>query len=191
MCNNTGADYGFDQEAERRIRNDIMIITHDLGVISDVADRVVVFSGQITREAAADLFSIRSTLTQGLLACMPTLQTKSAALRLSKEISQIRQTAQAAVLSTQDAVMRRSGAGKRTKLSMRNGHMAACHLMMERLTADEQKRKINRIKEPGRPVKNGRRPVKFRRNYVKNNSGRYAPACRKSWDYHRRLRMAT
>ena len=90
----------------------IMIVTHDLGVISDVADRVVVFySGQIVEEArTADLFKHpKHPYTKGLLACIPTLQTKA------QRLSQIRQTAQAAVLSTQDAVMRQSGAGKRTR----------------------------------------------------------------------------
>lgn len=58
----------------------IMIVTHDLGVISDVADRVVVFySGQIVEEArTADLFKHpKHPYTKGLLACIPTLQTKA------------------------------------------------------------------------------------------------------------------
>ena len=96
----------------------IMIVTHDLGVISDVADRVVVFySGQIVEEArTADLFKHPKHPSQrGCWHVYRPCRQKRSAYRLSKEISQIRQTAQAAVLSTQDAVMRRSGAGKRTR----------------------------------------------------------------------------
>lgn len=58
----------------------IMIVTHDLGVISDVADRVVVFySGQIVEQAyTADLFKDpKHPYTKGLLACIPTLQTQA------------------------------------------------------------------------------------------------------------------
>ena len=96
----------------------IMIVTHDLGVISDVADRVVVFySGQIVEEArTADLFKHpKHPYTRGCWHVYRPCRQKRSAYRLSKEISQIRQTAQAAVLSTQDAVMRQSGAGKRTR----------------------------------------------------------------------------
>ena len=96
----------------------VMIVTHDLGVISDVADRVVVFySGQIVEEArTADLFKHpKHPYTKGLLACIPTLQTKAQRLQVIEGNIADRQTAQAAVLSTQDAVMRRSGAGKRTR----------------------------------------------------------------------------
>ena len=63
----------------------IMIVTHDLGVISDVADRVVVFySGQIVEEArTADLFKHpKHPYTKGLLACIPTLQTKAERLQV-------------------------------------------------------------------------------------------------------------
>ncbi|WP_368383555.1 ABC transporter ATP-binding protein, partial [[Clostridium] symbiosum] len=63
----------------------IMIVTHDLGVISDVADRVVVFySGQIVEEArTADLFKHpKHPYTKGLLACIPTLQTKAQRLQV-------------------------------------------------------------------------------------------------------------
>lgn len=63
----------------------IMIVTHDLGVISDVADRVVVFySGQIVEEAyTADLFKHpKHPYTKGLLTCIPTLQTKASRLQV-------------------------------------------------------------------------------------------------------------
>ena len=63
----------------------IMIVTHDLGVIADVADRVVVFySGQIVEEArTSDLFKYaKHPYTKGLLNCIPTLQTKSNRLQV-------------------------------------------------------------------------------------------------------------
>lgn len=63
----------------------IMIVTHDLGVISDVADRVVVFySGRIVEEApTADLFKHpMHPYTKGLLECIPTLQTKAKRLQV-------------------------------------------------------------------------------------------------------------
>lgn len=63
----------------------IMIVTHDLGVIADVADRVAVFySGQIVEEAyTADLFKYpKHPYTKGLLACIPTLQTKTNRLQV-------------------------------------------------------------------------------------------------------------
>lgn len=63
----------------------IMIVTHDLGVIADVADRVVVFySGQIVEEAyTGDLFqNPRHPYTQGLLACIPTLRTQTERLQV-------------------------------------------------------------------------------------------------------------
>lgn len=69
------ADYGMS----------IMIVTHDLGVIADVADRVVVFySGRIVEEAkTTDLFAKPAhPYTRGLLGCIPTLQTKSKRLEV-------------------------------------------------------------------------------------------------------------
>ena len=112
----------------------IMIVTHDLGVISDVADRVVVFySGQIVEEArTADLFKHpKHPYTKGLLACIPPLQTK--ALRLQVIEGNIA-----------DPANRPSGcpfhprcryATERCRKETPrlypggDGHMAACHLM--------------------------------------------------------------
>ncbi|MBU2511554.1 ABC transporter ATP-binding protein [bacterium] len=52
----------------------ILMITHDLGVISDIADRVcVMYAGKIVEEALVDdlLDAPRHPYTQGLLACIP------------------------------------------------------------------------------------------------------------------------
>ena len=112
----------------------IMIVTHDLGVISDVADRVVVFySGQIVEEArTADLFKHpKHPYTKGLLACIPTLQTKAQRLQVIEG-------------NIADPANRPSGcpfhprcryATERCRKEnpklypCGDGHMAACHLM--------------------------------------------------------------
>lgn len=112
----------------------IMIVTHDLGVISDVADRVVVFySGQIVEEArTADLFKHpKHPYTKGLLACIPTLQTKAQRLQVIEG-------------NIADPAKRPSGcpfhprcryATERCRKEnprlypCGDGHMAACHLM--------------------------------------------------------------
>jgi oligopeptide/dipeptide ABC transporter ATP-binding protein len=55
----------------------IMIITHNMGVIAEVADRVLVmYAGRIVEQSpAADLFDApQHPYTKGLLACVPTLQ---------------------------------------------------------------------------------------------------------------------
>jgi oligopeptide/dipeptide ABC transporter ATP-binding protein len=55
----------------------IMIITHNMGVIAEVADRVLVmYAGRIVEQSpAADLFDAPlHPYTKGLLACVPTLQ---------------------------------------------------------------------------------------------------------------------
>jgi oligopeptide/dipeptide ABC transporter ATP-binding protein len=55
----------------------IMIITHNMGVIAEVADRVLVmYAGRMIEQSpAADLFDApQHPYTKGLLACVPTLQ---------------------------------------------------------------------------------------------------------------------
>ena len=112
----------------------IMIVTHDLGVISDVADRVVVFySGQIVEEAyTSDLFKHpKHPYTKGLLTCIPTLQTKASRLQVIEG-------------NIADPANRPSGcpfhprcqyATERCKKEnpklhpCGDGHLAACHLM--------------------------------------------------------------
>lgn len=112
----------------------IMIVTHDLGVISDVADRVVVFySGQIVEEAyTSDLFKHpKHPYTKGLLNCIPTLQTKASRLQVIEG-------------NIADPANRPTGcpfhprcryAAERCKKEnpklhpCGDGHLAACHLM--------------------------------------------------------------
>jgi len=55
----------------------IMIITHNMGVIAEVADRVLVmYAGRIVERASvANLFDApQHPYTKGLLACVPTLE---------------------------------------------------------------------------------------------------------------------
>ena len=112
----------------------IMIVTHDLGVISDVADRGVVFySGQIVEEAyTSDLFKHpKHPYTKGLLNCIPTLQTKASRLQVIEG-------------NIADPANRPTGcpfhprcryAAERCKKEnpklhpCGDGHLAACHLM--------------------------------------------------------------
>lgn len=63
----------------------IMIVTHDLGVIADVAERVAVFySGQIVEEAKTwDIFKRPvHPYTEGLMGCIPTLTTTARRLQV-------------------------------------------------------------------------------------------------------------
>ena len=60
----------------REVQTSILFITHDLGVIAEIADRVaVMYAGQIVEEASVqDLFSEPlHPYTQGLLASLPRL----------------------------------------------------------------------------------------------------------------------
>jgi oligopeptide/dipeptide ABC transporter ATP-binding protein len=70
----------------REVQTSILFITHDLGVIAEIADRVaVMYAGQIVEEAnVQDLFSEPlHPYTQGLLASLPRLS------ELDKEIEQL------------------------------------------------------------------------------------------------------
>lgn len=66
------------KELREHLRLAIMLITHDLGVVAEMADRVVVmYVGKIVEEA--DVFALfkspKHPYTQALLASIPTLQT--------------------------------------------------------------------------------------------------------------------
>jgi peptide/nickel transport system ATP-binding protein len=64
------------RDLKRRVGAAIMLITHDLGVVAEVADRVVVmYAGRKVEEAAvADLFrSPRHPYTKGLMGAVPRL----------------------------------------------------------------------------------------------------------------------
>jgi oligopeptide/dipeptide ABC transporter ATP-binding protein len=64
------------QEIQERMAMSIILITHDLGVIAETAQRVLVmYAGEIVEEASApELFANpHHPYTEGLLAAMPTL----------------------------------------------------------------------------------------------------------------------
>jgi len=64
-------------ELKSKLKMAVMLITHDLGVIADTAQRVVVmYAGRVVEEASVrDLFANpRHPYTQGLLASIPTLE---------------------------------------------------------------------------------------------------------------------
>ncbi|MGQ0713472.1 MAG: ABC transporter ATP-binding protein [Gemmatimonadaceae bacterium] len=64
------------QEIQERLAMSIILITHDLGVIAEVAQRVLVmYAGEIVEQASvAELFAHpHHPYTEGLLAAMPTL----------------------------------------------------------------------------------------------------------------------
>ncbi|HKT21063.1 MAG TPA: ABC transporter ATP-binding protein [Nitrososphaerales archaeon] len=63
------------KEIKDRLRTTIVLVTHDLAVASQVADRVIVmYAGQIVEDAEVhEIFSSpKHPYTQGLLACIPT-----------------------------------------------------------------------------------------------------------------------
>jgi peptide/nickel transport system ATP-binding protein len=62
------------RELQAKLNLTVLLVTHDLGVIADVCDRVVVmYAGQVVEEAGVyDLFSRpRHPYTHGLLQAMP------------------------------------------------------------------------------------------------------------------------
>lgn len=64
------------QDLAQRVSTAILLITHDLAVVSEVADRVVVmYAGQAVETApAAELFdNPRHPYTRGLVGCIPTI----------------------------------------------------------------------------------------------------------------------
>ena len=72
------------KDLKRRFKTSILLITHDLGVIADVCNRVaVMYSGTIVEYATAvDLFkNPRHPYTQGLIAAIPSIEKKNQKLR--------------------------------------------------------------------------------------------------------------
>ena len=75
------------RELRARLGTSILIITHDLGVIADVADRVVVmYAGRVVEQADVDELFARPMhrYTFGLLGASPTPDTHSGEARLSE-----------------------------------------------------------------------------------------------------------
>jgi oligopeptide/dipeptide ABC transporter ATP-binding protein len=120
----------------REVQTSILFITHDLGVIAEIADRVaVMYAGKIVEEANVhDLFSEPlHPYTQGLLASLPRLS------ELDKEIEQLPG-------SVPDALDPPKGCSFHPRckhatdqcmtitprfVTLRSGHKVACHLYQE------------------------------------------------------------
>ena len=120
----------------REVQTSILFITHDLGVIAEIADRVaVMYAGKIVEEANVhDLFSEPlHPYTQGLLASLPRLS------ELDKEIEQLPG-------SVPDALDPPKGCSFHPRckhatdqcvaitprfVTRRSGHKVACHLYQE------------------------------------------------------------
>jgi peptide/nickel transport system ATP-binding protein len=118
------------------VQTSILFITHDLGVISEIADRVaVMYAGKIVEEASVrDLFSEPlHPYTQGLLSSLPRLS------ELDKEIEQLPG-------SVPDALNPPKGCSFHPRckyatdhcaavtpefMILRSGHKVACHLYQE------------------------------------------------------------
>ena len=69
---------------KKRFQTSILLITHDLGIIADMCDRVaVMYSGSIVEYATAfDLFkNPRHPYTQGLIAAIPSIEKKNQKLQ--------------------------------------------------------------------------------------------------------------
>lgn len=65
------------KDLQKKIDTSIIFITHDLGVVANVADRVaVMYAGQIVETGTVDeiFYDPRHPYTWGLLASMPTLE---------------------------------------------------------------------------------------------------------------------
>ena len=69
------------KDLQNKIETSIIFITHDLGVVANVADRVaVMYGGQIVESGTVDeiFYDPRHPYTWGLVASMPTLETETA-----------------------------------------------------------------------------------------------------------------
>ena len=72
------------KDLKRRFQTSMLLITHDLGIIADMCDRVaVMYSGSIVEYATAfDLFkNPRHPYTQGLMAAIPSIEKKNQKLQ--------------------------------------------------------------------------------------------------------------
>ncbi|MEW6377763.1 MAG: ABC transporter ATP-binding protein, partial [Thermodesulfobacteriota bacterium] len=71
------------KEIQREMRMAVMLITHDLGVVSEIADRVaVMYAGRIVEYAPIEIIfgQMRHPYTKGLLESIPHLEEKKARL---------------------------------------------------------------------------------------------------------------
>jgi peptide/nickel transport system ATP-binding protein len=120
----------------REVQTSILFITHDLGVIAEIADRVaVMYAGQIVEEAnVQDLFSEPlHPYTQGLLASLPRLS------ELDKEIEQLPGSVPDALNPPRGCSFHprcKHATGHCAAIApkfmiTRSGHKVACHLYQE------------------------------------------------------------
>ena len=73
------------KDLKKKFRTSILLITHDLGIIAELCDRVaVMYSGNITEYATAEeLFKKpRHPYTQGLISAIPSIEKKGKKLQV-------------------------------------------------------------------------------------------------------------
>lgn len=130
---------------QRERKMSILLITHDLGVIADMADRVVVmYLGKVVEIArAADLFeNPLHPYTQGLIASVPTLTTthKARLHSLSGTVKELTGAVKGCVFERRCS-QRMDICAKETPPTIdTNGHCVACWLY--RQTEDENRSAI-------------------------------------------------
>ena len=184
------------RDLKRRVGAAIILITHDLGVVAEIAERVMVmYAGRKVEEApVAELFRApRHPYTQGLLGAVPKLGSsldrhRDEARRDSRAGAEPKQRI-AAASSPAAARWRPSCAGKsRRRLKRRRpGHVAACHYARQGMVARMSARcsQVNDLKKHF-PVRGGlfgrrrRRRLCGRRRVVPHRAGRDTGAGRRS-----------
>lgn len=77
------------KDLKKNIGMSIMFITHDMGVVKEMADRVIVmYAGKIVEQGISDKFFKRPShpYTKGLLSCIPSIDKKVKKLNIIKGI---------------------------------------------------------------------------------------------------------
>jgi len=115
------------------VNTSILLITHDLAVASQVADKVaVMYGGQIVEEAEVnELFSAPShPYTQGLLSCIPTgSKTKARLKPIQGNVLDLKQTVNYCKFAPRcPHVMDKCWASKPDLRTVEGEHKAACYL---------------------------------------------------------------
>jgi peptide/nickel transport system ATP-binding protein len=105
------------RDLRHRINSGIVLITHDMGVVADMADSIVVMKdGEVVEKgAAADIFaSPQHPYTQRLLDSVPHLgrQTSAATATPVDDVAPVPATARATVLEAKDMVIEYPGRGR-------------------------------------------------------------------------------
>jgi peptide/nickel transport system ATP-binding protein len=105
------------RDLRHRINSGIVLITHDMGVVADMADSIVVMKdGEVVEKgAAADIFaSPQHPYTQRLLDSVPHLgrRTSAATATPVDDVAPVPATARATVLEAKDMVIEYPGRGR-------------------------------------------------------------------------------